>query len=176
MIKLENGLTALLISDPYEDSEENEQSAVESSEDESDDENEDVEEGSDENSDNEEEPTQKIGQEKLAACALLIDVGSFKDPREIQGLSHFLEHLIFMGSEKYPNENDLDKYINKYGGSDNAFTECEHTVFYFEIVEKAIAGALDRFSQLFISPLMLRDSMDREREAVESGKFPFNRF
>lgn len=81
-----------------------------------------------------------------------------------------------MGSEKYPEENDLDKYINKYGGSDNAFTECEHTVFYFEIVEKAVAGALDRFAQLFISPLMLRGSMDREREAVESGKLSWINF
>lgn len=37
-----------------------------------------------------------------AACALCVDVGSFSDPPEIPGLAHFLEHMVFMGSEKYP--------------------------------------------------------------------------
>lgn len=87
LIKLENGLKALLISDPYEDSGENEESIIESSGDESDEElSEDIMDdmGSDD-SEHEDEPVQKIGREKLAACALLIDVGSFSDPREIQG-------------------------------------------------------------------------------------------
>lgn len=106
--------------------------------------------------------------EKMAAVALCIGVGSFRDPKEIQGLSHFLEHMIFMGSEKYPKENEFDQFVSSNGGADNAMTECEYTMFYFEIVEEHLAGAVDRFAQLFISPLMLRDSMDREMEAVES--------
>lgn len=73
-----------------------------------------------------------------------------------------------MGSEKFPKENEFDQFISTNGGADNAMTECEYTMFYFEIVEDHLAGAIDRFAQLFVSPLMLRDSMEREMEAVES--------
>lgn len=104
----------------------------------------------------------------LASVALCIDVGSFEDPKEAQGLLHYLEHLVFMGTEKYPKENDFDQFIKNRCGFDNAMTECEFTVFYFKIVEEHLAGALDRFSQFFISPLMLPESMEREMEAVES--------
>lgn len=79
-----------------------------------------------------------------------------------------------MGSEKYPNENDFDKYISNHSGHDNASTEFEHTIFYLEISEEFLSGALDRFSNLFISPLMLRNSMSKEREAVES-EFQMNK-
>lgn len=41
----------------------------------------------------------------------------------MQGLSHYLEHMLFMGSEKYPDENEYDSYLTKHGGSSNAFTE-----------------------------------------------------
>lgn len=73
-----------------------------------------------------------------------------------------------MGSEKYPKENEFDQFITNNGGVDNAMTECEYTMFYFEIVEEHLAGAINRFAQLFVAPLMLRDSMGREMEAVES--------
>ena len=43
--------------------------------------------------------------------------------RGLQGLSHYLEHMLFMGSEKYPDENEYDAYLAKHGGSSNAFTE-----------------------------------------------------
>lgn len=46
-----------------------------------------------------------------AAAALSVNVGSFEDPFEIPGLMHFLEHMVFMGSEKYPKENAFDYYI-----------------------------------------------------------------
>jgi hypothetical protein len=54
---------------------------------------------------------------------LAVGVGSFCDPEQLQGLSHYLEHMLFMGSEKFPNENEYDEYLTKNGGSCNAFTE-----------------------------------------------------
>ena len=73
-----------------------------------------------------------------------------------------------MGSEKYPKENEYDQFIKKSGGFDNASTCSEETAFYFEVAEKYLDGALDRFSNLFIAPLLLKEAMTREREAVES--------
>lgn len=106
--------------------------------------------------------------ENLAALALCIGVGSFEDPKNVPGLAHFLEHMIFMGSEKYPSENEYSQFIKSNGGDVNAFTDHEHTVYFLNVIENKLPEALDRFSQLFISPLMLRDSMQREREAVDS--------
>ncbi|XP_049291275.1 nardilysin-like isoform X2 [Anopheles funestus] len=120
------------------------------------------------NSANESIIIDEVEGEKLAAAALCVGVGSFNDPRHVQGLAHFLEHMIFMGSKKYPRENEYDSYISKCGGFDNAVTDLEETTFYFEIDEAHLDGALDRFASLFTEPLMLRDSVCRERDAVES--------
>lgn len=106
--------------------------------------------------------------QNLAAVALCVGSGCFEDPSAVPGLSHFLEHMIFMGSEKYPKENEFDQYVSAHGGFDNAYTECEHTLFHFDIIEKHLAGALDRFAQFFIAPTMSAESMEREMEAVES--------
>jgi Zn-dependent M16 (insulinase) family peptidase len=54
---------------------------------------------------------------------MAVGVGSFCDPPEMQGLSHYLEHMLFMGSDKYPDENEYDSFLSKHGGSSNAFTE-----------------------------------------------------
>lgn len=150
IIKLENNLTALLISDYYLYHNNNNNM-------------------NDINDDNKKlSSSQCIEEIGIAACGVCVDVGSFNDPRDIQGLSHFLEHMIFMGSKKYPNENEFDAYIKKCGGYDNADTDAEETSFYFEIPMKCLDGALDRFSNLLSNPIMSKDSMKREREAVES--------
>lgn len=168
-IKLENGLSALLIhhdldeksSPNHRDKDDIKKNQSESSVT-SDEENTDGDTEEEEEEDNNEE------REKLAAVSLCIGTGSFQDPLEFQGLAHFVEHMIFMGSKKFPKENELDEFLAKKGGGSNAMTECEHTLFYFDIVEEYLNEAVDRFSSLFVSPLMNRESMMREIEAVES--------
>uniref|UniRef100_A0A7N6BF20 Nardilysin a (N-arginine dibasic convertase) n=1 Tax=Anabas testudineus TaxID=64144 RepID=A0A7N6BF20_ANATE len=103
-----------------------------------------------------------------SAAALCVGVGSFSDPGDLPGLAHFLEHMVFMGSEKYPSENGFDAFLKKHGGSDNASTDCERTIFQFDVQRKSFKEALDRWAQFFICPLMIRDAIDREVEAVDS--------
>ena len=110
----------------------------------------------------------KTSKGKQAAAALCVGVGSFSDPDEIPGLAHFLEHMVFMGSAPYPNENHFDMFINRHGGEDNAFTDCERTIFKFEINPSYLKEALKIWSQFFISPLMKKSSIDREVQAVDS--------
>ncbi|XP_065640092.1 nardilysin isoform X1 [Hydra vulgaris] len=105
---------------------------------------------------------------KLAAGALCINTGNFDDPIEIQGLAHFLEHMVFMGSEKYPNENEFDIFLNSHGGSMNASTGNEATVFHFEVEPEHLNESLDRFAQFFISPLLRENAMKRELKAVDN--------
>nr|CDS33164.2 nardilysin [Hymenolepis microstoma] len=105
---------------------------------------------------------------RKSAAALTVKVGSFSDPEEAQGLAHFLEHMVFMGSEKYPRENDFHDYISHRDGSRNAYTEGDSTTFYFEVQRNYFKEALDRFANFFISPLLRKDCVDRELEAVDS--------
>uniref|UniRef100_A0A087X7I9 Nardilysin convertase n=1 Tax=Poecilia formosa TaxID=48698 RepID=A0A087X7I9_POEFO len=106
--------------------------------------------------------------EPQSAAALCVGVGSFSDPSDLPGLAHFLEHMVFMGSEKYPSENGFDAFLKKHGGSDNASTDCERTIFQFDVQRKSFKEALDRWAQFFICPLMIRDAINREVEAVDS--------
>uniref|UniRef100_A0A665VFD5 Nardilysin-like n=1 Tax=Echeneis naucrates TaxID=173247 RepID=A0A665VFD5_ECHNA len=110
----------------------------------------------------------QVTDSKCAAAALCISVGSFSDPDDLPGLAHFLEHMVFMGSEKYPAENGFDAFLKKHGGSDNASTDCERTIFQFDVQRKYFREALDRWAQFFICPLMIEDAIDREVEAVDS--------
>ncbi|XP_029140597.1 nardilysin-like [Protobothrops mucrosquamatus] len=115
------------------------------------------------------EDENKMGStEKQAAAALAVGVGSFCDPGDLPGLAHFLEHMVFMGSQKYPDENGFDTFLKKHGGSDNASTDTERTIFQFDIQKKYFKEALDRWAQFFIHPLMIKDAIDREVEAVDS--------
>lgn len=74
-----------------------------------------------------------------------------------------------MGSEKYPTENDFDACVSQHGGSSNAWTDNERTLFYFDSHFKHFESILDKFANFFISPLLQRSSMDRELTAVNSG-------
>ena len=103
-----------------------------------------------------------------SAAAVDVAVGSLSDPKNRQGLAHFLEHMLFMGTEKYPQVDDYLTYIEKYGGARNAYTASEHTNYYFEINHEAFDGALDRLSQFFIQPLFTEEFTEREIHAVHS--------
>ncbi|XP_067023914.1 nardilysin-like [Acropora muricata] len=193
VIHLENGLTALLISDTHsaihsahtnsnlsttDDDDDVEDPGSDEIEDESDDDDVDgvfskdadvtVTGGSEEEKDESEDTSRKYNDTNMSAAALCIGVGSFSDPDNIPGLAHFLEHMVFMGSEKYPDENEFDVFIKKHGGSGNAHTDCERTTFVFNVRRKYFKETLERFAQFFISPLLKEDTVEREIQAVDS--------
>ncbi|XP_039264342.2 insulin-degrading enzyme-like [Styela clava] len=103
-----------------------------------------------------------------AAAALDVNVGYASDPSDLPGLAHFCEHMLFLGTKKYPNEDEYHKYINQHGGSCNAYTSTDHTNYYFDVGHEHLKGALDRFSQFFIDPLFDVCCSDREVNAVHS--------
>ncbi|MDZ7925044.1 MAG: insulinase family protein [Marinagarivorans sp.] len=103
-----------------------------------------------------------------AAAAMDVYVGSGDDPMERQGLAHFLEHMLFLGTKKYPNSEDYQAFIQQHGGSHNAYTSIDHTNYFFDISAEQLAGGLDRFAQFFIAPLFNEEYVERERNAVHS--------
>ncbi|ORY56460.1 Metalloenzyme, LuxS/M16 peptidase-like protein [Leucosporidium creatinivorum] len=97
-----------------------------------------------------------------------VKVGHLQDPEDLQGLAHFCEHLMFMGTEKYPKENDYTEFLTQHSGSSNAFTGMDQTCYYFDVAPDALTPALDRFAQFFISPLFDESCTEREANAVNS--------
>ena len=73
-----------------------------------------------------------------------------------------------MGTEKYPEEKDYNDFLDKNGGHSNAYTSVESTNYYFSVNNDALYGALDRFSCFFTCPLFLKDSVEREIQAVDN--------
>jgi secreted Zn-dependent insulinase-like peptidase len=103
-----------------------------------------------------------------AAASLAVNVGSGDDPKGRQGLAHFLEHMLFLGTEPFPEAGEYQEFINKHGGSHNAFTAHDVTNYFFEIDNDALATALDRFAPFFISPTFNADYVEREKNAVNA--------
>jgi insulysin len=58
----------------------------------------------------------------LAGAAMNVHAGAALDPKGIPGVAHYLEHMLFMGTDKYPGENEYTEFIKNNGGYDNAFT------------------------------------------------------
>ncbi|KAI1326360.1 ubiquitin carboxyl-terminal hydrolase-like protein [Xylariaceae sp. FL0255] len=115
------------------------------------------------------------------SAALDVNVGYFRDDVEMPGMAHAVEHLLFMGTKKYPEENDYSAYLAAHSGSSNAFTGSTSTNYYFDVSSRPsngeepseknpspLYGGLDRFAQFFIAPLFLAETLDRELRAVDS--------
>ena len=103
-----------------------------------------------------------------AAASLDVAVGNYASPRGREGLPHFLEHMLFLGTDKYPEVNSYGEFIDQRGGSKNAYTSHRNTNYYFDINADHLEPALDRFSRFFISPRFAEEFVERERNAVYS--------
>ena len=88
-----------------------------------------------------------------SAATLSVGVGQFQDPDDAQGIAHYLEHMIFMGSKKYKKPNEYMQFISENGGSTNAFTATEQTTYLFSINSDKFEAGLDRLSAAIKAPI-----------------------
>jgi insulysin len=118
-----------------------------------------------------------------AAAALDVAVGSLHDTDDMPGIAHAVEHILPMGTKKYPQSNAYDGYLSQYSGYSNALTELDSTKYHFtlsypprSVVERRTSpseddplyGALDRFAQMFVDPLFSEESFQGAIESIES--------
>lgn len=105
---------------------------------------------------------------KRCAAALRVAAGSHDVPLAWPGLAHFLEHLLFLGTERFPAGEGLMAYVQSHGGQVNAQT-CERTTdFFFELPPQAFSGGLERLSDMLAHPRMNPDDQRREREVLHA--------
>ncbi|MBY0384648.1 insulinase family protein [bacterium] len=105
---------------------------------------------------------------KKSSAAMAVAVGSLEDPESAQGMAHYLEHMLFLGTKEFPKADEYSTYMETHGGWDNAYTSDEVTNYMFEVDNAAIQGGLERFSRFFVSPSFDATFLEREKNAVNS--------
>ena len=103
-----------------------------------------------------------------AAAAVAVNAGHFQDPDDTPGLAHFLEHMVFLGSEAYPEAESYSDFISYAGGHHNAWTGTEHSNFYLELPLPHFNEGVKRFSAILSAPLFSEQWIEKERQAIEA--------
>ncbi len=105
---------------------------------------------------------------KRSAAALRVAAGSHDVPLAWPGLAHFLEHLLFLGTERFPAGEGLMAYVQRHGGQVNASTSERTTDFFFELPTRSFSDGLERLSDMLAQPRMNLDDQLREREVLQA--------
>ena len=105
---------------------------------------------------------------KRCAAALRVAAGSHDAPLAWPGLAHFLEHLLFLGTEAFPAPDGLMAYVQRHGGQVNASTRERTTDFFFEVPTPVFGDALQRLGDMLAHPRLAMDEQLREREVLQA--------
>ncbi|MDQ7983508.1 pyrroloquinoline quinone biosynthesis protein PqqF [Pseudomonas sp. G34] len=112
---------------------------------------------------------------KRSAAALRIHAGSHDAPARWPGLAHFLEHLLFLGTARFPLADGLMRHVQRLGGEVNASTAERHTDFFCEVPPGALDGALLRLCDMLAAPLLDLERQRREREVIHAEFIAWSR-
>ncbi len=112
---------------------------------------------------------------KRCAAVLRVAAGSHDVPLAWPGLAHFLEHLLFLGTERFPSDQGLMPYVQRHGGQVNASTRERTTDYFFELPESAFADGLTRLADMLTHPRLTLDDQLREREVLHAEYVAWSR-
>jgi len=105
---------------------------------------------------------------KRCAAVLRVAAGSHDVPSAWPGLAHFLEHLLFLGTERFPANEGLMTYVQRHGGQVNASTRERTTDFFFELPVSTFGDALERLADMLAHPRLVLEDQLREREVLHA--------
>jgi coenzyme PQQ biosynthesis probable peptidase PqqF len=105
---------------------------------------------------------------KRSAAYLRVHAGSHDVPNAWPGLAHFLEHLLFLGTERFADDQTLMAYVQRQGGQLNARTSERHTDYFFEVPPQALSSGLERLCDMLARPRMSPADQRREREVLHA--------
>ncbi len=99
------------------------------------------------------------------ATAVMVGVGSRYETETINGISHFLEHMVFKGTKKYPTTDDVN-VIERAGGLQNAYTDIDITNYHNKVLASDWELALEINKELALHPRLEQKHVDRERDVI----------
>jgi len=103
----------------------------------------------------------------LAATVLvLVEAGSKYEAKEINGLSHFLEHMCFKGTKKRPTAMDITRELDGIGAEYNAFTSQEWTGYYAKVQAHELDTVIDVISDMYINPTFDEKEIEKEKGVI----------
>jgi predicted Zn-dependent peptidase len=105
------------------------------------------------------------GTETVTAM-VLVAAGSDYEEKRINGLSHFLEHMCFQGTEKRPNTGDVSRELDGLGAQSNAFTSKEYTGYWAKAHSKHLPKLVDIISDIYQHPIFKDEAIAREKGVV----------
>ena len=97
---------------------------------------------------------------------VLVEAGSKYETKNINGLSHFLEHMCFKGTEKRPRASDLSTELDSIGSHYNAFTSQEYTGYYAKAEARHLDKVLDVVSDMYLHPVFDEKEIEKEKGVV----------
>ncbi|MGS2721331.1 insulinase family protein [Paraglaciecola aestuariivivens] len=107
-------------------------------------------------------------QSTKSACSISLNVGHFNDPDDCHGLSHLLEHLLFLGNQSFKQANAFHDFLALHSGSVNALTGTEYTRYFFDVSQQQEQQGLTHLKAMLCSPLFLEDNIAKEIHAIDA--------
>lgn len=103
--------------------------------------------------------------QSLTVMALANTGSRYEQPSQY-GIAHFFEHIVFKGTAKYPEAQDLAQAVDSVGANFNAFTSKEYTGYYVQVASKHFELALDVVSDMLLTPQLRQEDIDREKGVI----------
>lgn len=103
-----------------------------------------------------------------SACSITLNVGHFNDDDDCHGISHLLEHMLFLGNEQFPTPNAFSEFVTMHGGSVNALTGTEYTSYFFDISVGYEKQGLMHLNAMLRQPLFDLSFIESELNAIEA--------
>ncbi|UCE71390.1 MAG: insulinase family protein [Nitrospiraceae bacterium] len=94
-----------------------------------------------------------------------VKAGARYESPEKNGISHFLEHMFFKGTERRSAE-DIAREIDSIGGELNAMTSTEYTLYYVKVLDEFMEKALDLLTDIFLNPTLPDDGIEKEKGII----------
>jgi len=110
--------------------------------------------------------TASLKETKAVTVLVLLPVGSRYEAKNINGVSHFIEHLIFKGTKKRPTSLDITKELDSVGAEFNAFTGKDHTGYYIKAAAENIELAFDILSDILFNSVFDPEEIAKERGVI----------
>lgn len=97
---------------------------------------------------------------------VMVDAGSKYETKKLNGLSHFLEHMVFKGTTRRPKASDISRELDSIGSQYNAFTGQEFTGYYAKAASHRLDSILDIVSDMYLNPLFDEKEMEKEKGVI----------
>ncbi|MEI6396692.1 MAG: pitrilysin family protein [Candidatus Taylorbacteria bacterium] len=97
---------------------------------------------------------------------VMVRAGSKYETKDINGLSHFLEHMCFKGTERRPKASDISRELDSIGANYNAFTSMEYTGYYAKAASKHAEKVIDVISDMYLHPIFDAKELEKEKGVI----------